>query len=119
MTKEEYRKLFISALEQAFTNADNQLGYKVPRESQIILFDRQFNGDTVNFDAALDSLYLDSEKSYYVIDIGVKEIYAKFVKVFVRVSGHTPVEYNNVWKSSSGEILFKQVLPQLKISTDS
>jgi hypothetical protein len=117
VTKEEYERLFVSAIERAIRIADIQVGFTVPREAQIILFDKKNKGDTVSVETALDSLYLDHEKSYYVIDVGVKEIYPTYIKVFVRVSGHTPVNYDAVWKSPDGDILFKQVLPQVKIST--
>ncbi|MCA0453659.1 MAG: hypothetical protein LCI00_06775 [Chloroflexi bacterium] len=119
MTKDEYKDLFMSALERAIENADNQLGYKVPREIKIILFDKKNKGDTVDFITALDSLYLKNGKSYYVIDVGVRDVYPTFIKVFVRCSGHTPVEYEEVWVSpDDGTKLFKQVLPQIRIVTE-
>jgi hypothetical protein len=118
MTKEEYRRLFASALERSLENADNVLGFSVSRETLIILFDKKYKGETIDFEAALDSLYLGDETSYYVIDIGVKEIYPKFIKIFVRVSGHTPVQYDAVWTSPDGDILFKQVFPQMKVSKE-
>ncbi len=119
MTKEEYRDLFASALKRAIENADNQLGYAIPRETLIILYDRNYKGDTTNFESALNSLYLDGEHSYYVIDIGVKEIHPTFSKVFVRCSGHTPVKYDDVWNSPDGDNLFKQVFPQITVVTES
>lgn len=119
MTKEEYRDLFLLALKQAIENADKQLGYAVPRDTQIILFGKNYKGDTVDVITAIDSLYLDNGKSYFVIDVGVKEVFPTFIKVFVRCSGHTPVEYEAVWISpDDGTRLFKQVLPQIKVVTE-
>lgn len=119
MTKDEYKDLFMSALERAIENANNQLGYKVPREIKINLFDKKNKGDTIDFISAFDSLYLDDGRSYYVIDVGVWKVYPTFIKIFLRCSGHTPVEYDAVWVSDDdGTKLFKQVLPQIRILTE-
>ena len=119
MTKEEYRSLFASALKRAVKNAEEKLGYAVPSDLQIILYDSTHSGDIVTFEDALNSLYLGSNRSYFVIDIGVKEVASMFTNVFVRASGHAPVEYEAVWNSPNGEKLFKQVYPEIKVSSSS
>jgi len=114
MTKAEYRVLFTSALQQALQNAELELGYAIPKDIYINLVGGGHSGDLVDFDEALNSIYLGDSLSFFVIDVAVQSVSPKFSVLFVRVSGHTPVGYEHTWTSTDGQKIFKQALAQIK-----
>jgi len=105
----DFHALFTQALETAAQNADAALGFKIPRNFQIVLHAAPFGGRVVRVETAVDTLYLGKDSSYFIIDVAVVEVSRTETKVFVRVSGHPPVEPSNVWTGSDGKRLFKQL----------
>ena len=97
MTKDEFRELFLKALEKAANGADTQLGTRVPRSFLVELHGAGCAGQRFEVDEALERLYLDEDRFYKIIDVAVIALMPEKSVAFVRVSGHAPVEFEGTW----------------------
>ena len=109
MIKAEFRDLFLRALEAAAQNADKSIGITVPRSFVVELHSPKIEGHIVSIDDALDHLYLDDDHFFRIVDVAIKEIRLEKSMVFVRVSGHTAVKFNETWNPADCGP-FKQIL---------
>jgi hypothetical protein len=63
----------------------------------------------VTIEEALDRIYLGSDRFYRIIDVTIKRLLPEKSVAFVRVSGHSPTNFNETWDSSDlGP--FKQII---------
>ena len=109
MTKSDFRELFLRALNDAADSAELKLTKSVPRSFVIELHAPASVGRTVSVDAALDQIYLGSDRFYRIIDVAIRRLQPDKAVAFVRVSGHPPVEFGKTWDPSTlGP--FKQVV---------
>jgi hypothetical protein len=109
MTKSEFRELFMRAVRIAVENAQSKLAKPIPQLFEVELHAPGIPGRMVTADEALDQIYLGSDRCYRVIDVAVKGLRPGGSVIFVRVSGHSPVEYDETWDPSNlGP--FKQVI---------
>src|SRR6266566_3292013 len=109
MTKNEFRGLFMRALRMAQEKAEAKLHTPIPHSFEIELHAPGSSGLIVTADEALDQIYLGSDRCYRIIDVAVKGLRPGGSIIFVRVSGHSPVEYGKTWDPSHlGP--FKQVI---------
>jgi hypothetical protein len=99
MTKEQFRELFLRALDKAADNAQRNLTDPVPRTFLIELHAPGMSDVPVNADAALEKLYLGSDRFYRVIDVAVIKVLPGRTLVFVRVSGHAPGGFSDTWNT--------------------
>jgi hypothetical protein len=97
MTKDEFRELFLKALDNAASAADERLGTRVPRSFLVELHGGGCTGQRVEIDEALDRLYLGDDHFYKIVDVAVIELLPEKSVVFVRASGHAPVEFERTW----------------------
>jgi hypothetical protein len=111
MTKDEFRKLFLRALNDAAENAEVKLARSIPRSFVIELHAPESPGRTVSVDKALDQIYLGSDRFYRIIDIAIKKLLPGEAVAFVRVSGHPADEFSKTWDPSAlGP--FKQIIAE-------
>lgn len=110
MDKQEFGSLFLSALRQAVSNAEEQLHQPVARWLEIELHGAGRVGDRISPDDALDALYIDDHHFYRVIDLAVIETHPMKTCVFVRASVHTPGTFAETWNQPAGTDPFKQIL---------
>lgn len=109
MQKDEFRIQFLNALEIAATNASNKIGKSVPHNFIIELHAPGSSPELTNVEIAENKLFLGENLSYKIIDIAVKGISRNLTKVFVRVSGHSPVGYDRTWDPTA-QGPFKQII---------
>ena len=97
MTKNEFRELFLKALERAASAADKRLGTRIPRSFLVELHGAGCTGQRIEIDDALERLYLGEDRFYKVIDVAVVARVPEKSVAFVRVSGHPPVGFEGTW----------------------
>ncbi len=98
MRKDDFRALFLKALDAAAANAETRFGHPVPRSFKIELHAPGAEGKIVSFDRALDRLYLGDDRFYRVIDIAIRRLLPRKSVAIVRVSGHPPVSFDQTWE---------------------
>jgi hypothetical protein len=111
MTKDEFRELFIRALNVAAETAERRLGGMVLRAFAIQLHAPRSRHGLATVDEALDRLYLEGDQFFRIIDIAVTDVSPDRTVAFVRVSGHPPGKFGDTW-DPSGAGPFKQILAQ-------
>jgi hypothetical protein len=111
MTKNDFRELFLRALNSAADNAEEKLAKPIPRSFVVELHAPASPGRTMSVDEALDQIYLGSDRFYRIIDVAIKELLPGESVAFVRVSGHLPDEFSKTWDPS---VLgpFKQIVAE-------
>ena len=90
MTRDDFRELFMRALERAAELAEQKLSRSVPRDFVIELHAPGFAGEVLTVEQALDQLFLGEDRFYRIIDVSLRKILPNAAQVFVRVSGHRP-----------------------------
>jgi hypothetical protein len=111
MTKNDFRELFLRALNSAADNAEEKLAKPIPRSFVVELHAPASPGRTVSVDKALDQIYLGSDRFYRIIDVAIKELRPGEAVAFVRVSGHQPDEFSKTWDPAAlGP--FKQIIAE-------
>lgn len=100
MTKNEFRVLFLRALDVAADNAEHRLGEPIPRVFEIELHAPGSSGSVMRLDEALDRIYLADDRFYRVIDVAVARLLPHHAVIFVRVSGHAPVAFDQTWNAA-------------------
>lgn len=109
MTRDEFGRYYVRALDVAAVAAEKKLGHPIPRVFRVELHAPGFLGQVVAAEAALDAIFLGVDRFYKIIDVAVKEFSSIDALVFVRVSGHEPVEWAKTWNPDDlGP--FKQIL---------
>jgi hypothetical protein len=73
MTKGDFRKLFLKALNAAADNAEARLAIPVPRSFKIELHAPRSTGTAMGVDEALDQIWLGNSRFYRIIDVAIKE----------------------------------------------
>jgi len=113
MTKGDFRKLFLRALNAAADNAEATRAMPVPRSFRIELHAPRSAGTVMGVDGALDQIWLGNTRFYRIIDVAIKEALPGKSLAFVRVSGHAPTGFENTWDPSNlgpfKQIIAKQV----------
>lgn len=107
MTKDDFKNLFEAALERSVTSAEEQLQRKLPQNFRILLHGAGHSGDLLHPSAVLDEIYLGEDKFYTIIDIAVVEVSKQSATIFVRVSSHAPVPFEQTWNDPPGNGPFK------------
>jgi hypothetical protein len=109
MTKDEFRSLFIQALDAAAERAETTLQRQVPHTFTIELHAPACSGKRLSIDQAVDQVYLGSDRFYQIIDLAIRRVLPHESIAFVRVSGHPPAPFSQTWDPSNlGP--FKQIL---------
>ena len=109
MTKSEFRRLLLQALDRAAVGAEVKLARPIPRSFLIELHGAGSPGQTVPIEEALNRIYLGSDRFYRIIDVAIKKLLPGKSVAFVRVSGHSPTNFNETWNPSDlGP--FKQII---------
>lgn len=111
MTKDEFRGLFLRALNEAAENAELILRRKVPRSFLVELHAPDSSENSLSVDQALDKVYLGGDRCYRVIDVAIQRVMPEKSVAFVRVSGHVPAPFSETW-DPSGLGPFKQLIPE-------
>jgi hypothetical protein len=109
MTKSKFRSLLMEALDRAAACTEARLARPIPRSFLIELHGAGSPGQTVSIDAALNRLYLGSDRFYRIIDVAIKKLLPRKSVAFVRVSGHSPTNFDETWNPADlGP--FKQII---------
>jgi len=118
MTKDQFDKLWLEALERAARNADAALGQSVPRKFRIEFHGLGYSGVLLTAEDVGEMIYLESDRFFKVIDVAVIEVGAEQTTIFVRVSGHSPCGFSETW--DPGDLgPFKQLLSaKIRIAGD-
>lgn len=102
--------MFVQSLDIAAVNAESALGKQIPREYKIQLYGSGHSGDVLDVDKAASLLFINESSSYRIIDVAVKQVSPSLSTVFVRVSGHEPVPFEQTWDTPKGRGPFKQIM---------
>lgn len=97
MTKDEFSRLFSDALNHAAISAEARLGIKIPRSFVIQFHGLGFTGHEISVATASDNLYRGENLFFKIVDIAVVSFTNKDATIFVRVSGHSPVSFEETW----------------------
>jgi predicted hydrolase (HD superfamily) len=115
MEFEQFRELFLSALQLAIKNAETNLGKAIPQDFIILLHGAGHAGNEISADAAAQALYIDENHFYRIIDVAVQQISTTQTYIFVRVSGHPPASLAETVNYALGYGAFKQLLAAIKV----
>jgi hypothetical protein len=111
MTKNDFRELFVRALNDAAQNVEENTAKPIARSFVIELHAPGSSGQLVSVNEALDQIYLGKDRFYRIIDVAIKKLLPRKSVAFVRVSGHPPAEFSKTWDPSSlGP--FKQIIAE-------
>lgn len=111
MKKEKFAELFRAGLEEAAKVAEANNNTTVPRNFECEFYGCGFDGDILSVDEALEFLYLGENEFYVVIDLAILKATSTTTTVFVRVSGHYPVQlFEETWNEPNGFGPFKQII---------
>lgn len=113
MNFKDFKILFIRSLEIAVANAEEELGKPISRTYEVMLYGAGHSGDILDVDTAVKEIYLDERKFYRVIDVAVQRVSPKGTRLFMRVSGHKPVPFEQTWNTPEGSGPFKQIMAQI------
>jgi hypothetical protein len=110
MTKDEFRELYLQALNVAADSAEEALAQPIPRSFLIELHGIGGSGSErlLTVEEALDALYLGNDRFYRIIDVAVKKLLPNNSVIFVRPSGHPPDKFEKTWYPG-GKGPFKQI----------
>ena len=109
MTKAEFRRLFVTAVERAAANVEKAVERPVPRVFIIDLHAENHPGSLMTIEQATDVLYMGTEAFFKIIDVGVTAVLDGRTHVFVRPSGHAPEDFAHTWNPTDlGP--FKQII---------
>ena len=97
MTKNEFRILLLSALSEAAERVEKKASRHVPRQYLFEFYGFGISGDMLNADEVMDRLYIDGNRCLKIIDLMIKSVRDGVSVVFVRPSGHAPVNYASTW----------------------
>lgn len=97
-------------LEAAAVNADNQVGFCVPRHFLIEVHGAGFRGQVMDAESAAAALYISEDLFYRIIDLAVTKVDKDSSTIFTRVSGHKPGAFEDTWNRPSGDGPFKQMI---------
>lgn len=114
MKFEEFKDLFVQSLEIAADNAERELGKQIPRKYQIRLHGAGHSGDILSVDEVATLLFIDDSSFYRIIDVAVQQVSPSVSEIFVRVSGHNPVPFEQTWDTPKGSGPFKQIMAQIQ-----
>ena len=110
MTKNKFLNIYKNALELAVLNVEEKYGHVIPR-----VFEIEFHGFSptkrmLTIESSLEEIYIDTDHFYRIIDVSIFKVSSIASTVFVRVSGHTPVAFEETWNDPKGYGPFKQIL---------
>jgi len=100
MTKDEFRRLFLQALNVAADHAEARLERPLSRSFLIELHAPGASEEAVGVDRALTTLYLGKDRFYRIIDVAIRRRLPEKSVAFVRVSGHPPAPFSQTWDPS-------------------
>ncbi|HEY1259603.1 MAG TPA: hypothetical protein VGF34_10150 [Stellaceae bacterium] len=109
MTKNEFRELFLKALNAAADDAEARLGKPIPRSFTIELHAPGSQGRRTDVGEAIDQIYLGKNRFFRIIDVAIRSLTPGNTVAFVRVSGHEPAAFDRTWDPSSFGP-FKQII---------
>jgi hypothetical protein len=101
MTKNDFRDLFIRALDGAAADAEARLAKPIPRSFVIELHAPTSAGRRMSVHDALDHIYLGDDRFYKIIDVAISGLSPRKSVAFVRVSGHPPTAFSQTWDPSN------------------
>lgn len=107
MKKPQFLSLFERNLETALYLAEAILNSHISRNIEIELHGAGYSGLLTDVAKVEDIIYLGEDKIYRIIDIGVKAVGEKRTRIFVGVSGHEPVSFDQTWNMPAGNGPFK------------
>lgn len=110
MDFDEFKSLFLRAIESAIVDAEARTKQTFSRKIEIELHGAGYSNVVMEVNMAADALFIDSETSYVVIDVAIKKATHDNTLVFVRASGHPPVPYSKAWGAKQGTGPFKQII---------
>lgn len=118
VTKDAFRKLFESIIENAAKNAELIFKIHVPRTIHIEIIGAGRPRRILPPDVAVDELFINESKFWGAIDVCVTEINTtyQFSIITLTVSGYEPRPFEDTWNTPPGNGPFKQVVCELKIS---
>jgi len=112
MTREEFDHLFHARLEAATQIAEQRIGRSLPRAFRIRLYGPGHpSGEPITKEEALAVLWLGPDRFFRIIDLAVSHANSQYTDVFTRVSGHTPVAFEQTWNQPPGTGPFKLLIP--------
>jgi hypothetical protein len=111
MDKLQFRELFISNAQKALKFAEKKFGIYIDENFDVELHGGGLAGEKISIDQCVDNLYLGNDRFFRVIDIGVKSIKGNKALLFVRISAHQPVKFEETWNTPSGNGPFKVIEP--------
>ena len=76
----------------------------------VVLHGADHSSFVTTLDNAIDTLYLDRDQFYRIIDIAVTGIAPNATRIFMRASNHPPSTFDKTWNTPIGQGPFKILL---------
>ena len=111
MNKDEFRGLFLRALQEAAENAELVLSRKVPRSFLVELHAPDSPYEPLTIDGAVDRMYLGGNRFYQIIDVAIRRVHSAKSVAFVRMSDGPPGSFSETC-DPAGLGPFKQLIPE-------
>lgn len=110
MEEEQFRELFYQELETAVQNAEKELGRSIPRNFEVELHGPGYPVKILVPEQAFGAIWLSNKEFFAIIDVSVIRVDKQHPVIFVRVSGHKPVPFEQTFNYPSGSGPFKQMI---------
>lgn len=108
MNYSDFSVLFYRVIEQAVQQAEAQFSIQLPKSRMVEFHGFGLSGDKISLAAALEKVYLGDDLFFVLIDVVVIAYSDNAAYIFMRISGHPPVDkFEKTYNSAIGLGAFK------------
>jgi len=111
MDRDAFNRLFMGFAAQAIEEARTATSKQLPDQFVVELHGAGKPGVVMDPNEALNLMYIDENRFYQYIDIGVKAIKDNATVLFVRISAYPPTEFEKTWNTPKGSGPFRIIGP--------
>ena len=111
MDQESFKNTFLGVVADAIAGAQQLSARQLPPKFEIELHGGGIGGQIVTLDDALDRMFVSESLYFAIIDVGLKKVERDRCIIFVRISGHSPVSFQETWNTPTGNGPFKVITP--------
>jgi hypothetical protein len=107
MNKKAFTELICNILEEACQEIESRLERTISRKFVVVLHGTGHSNFVTTLDNAIDTMYLDRDQFYRIIDIAITGIAPNATRIFMRASNHPPSTFDKTWNTPVGQGPFK------------
>jgi hypothetical protein len=111
MDRESFKNIFLGVVADAIAGAQQLSDRPLLPKFKIELHGGGIGGRVVTLDDALERMFVSESLYFKIIDVGLKKVERDRCIIFVRISDHSPVSFQETWNTPKGNGPFKVILP--------